>query len=295
MFEYQDFVKEGVLSLGGIIPRQQCENLRQEVFNAYDFSPAMFLTEEEYIKNPPKAGCNPGPGYNLAEKIDLKFIEQVETFEQAMTKVLGKGYRLELVKFIMGIPISWVPEWVDAKNIHNLNVFIKEEYRDISYFYGAHWHQDVVDFSGPRALKNKTFIVLYVYLDEVKKDNAPIFILPRSHKFGATTFPHKIEFLDDSSVIYRDDNGRSAEFECRVITGGPGSVNFWHSLALHRTTKISDTRPRVSLKYVFEKTITDRTLIDDLDDTCEGSLVLERHRSDMSEEQLKNYFARSVK
>jgi hypothetical protein len=195
----------------------------------------------------------------------------------------------------MGIPQSWVPEWVNATGIHNLNVFVNEEYRNISYFYGAHWHQDVVDFSGPKALKSKSFIVLYVYLDKVEKTNAPIYILPGSHIFGATTFPHHIDILSDTSAIYKDDHGNGQEFECKVLIGGTGAVSFWHSLILHRTSKITDTRPRISLKYVFEKTTTEPSLIDELDATCAGPLVLEKHRRDMTAGQLQNYFARSTK
>lgn len=292
---YQDFVKESVFSLGEIIPKDRCNKLREDVLKAHKFSPEMFVSEAEYKTNPPKTGCNPGPGFNLAEKIDIKFIEQNKTLVEAMTRVLGKNYRLELVKFIMGIPQSWVPEWVNATGTHNLNVFSRREYWDISYFYGAHWHQDVVDFSGPKALKSKTFVVLYVYLDQVETSNAPIYVLPGSHKFGATTFPHYIDILPDSSAMYRDDHGHSGQFECRVITGGPGAVNFWHSLTLHRTSKISDIRPRVSLKYVFEKTSKEPSLIDELDATCQGPLVLEKHRRDMTATQLQSYFARSTK
>lgn len=292
MSDYQSFVKDGYFNLGKIISDEQCQNLLKQVQKAHEFSPSMFLTEEAHRANPPKSGTNPGPGYNLVEKIDIKFIEQDKTFAKAMTEILGEGYRLELVKFIMGVPQSWVPKWVDATGTHNLNSFLKEDYRDISYFYGANYHQDVVDFSGPKALKSKSFITLYVYLDKVEAVHAPIFLLPGSHKFGATAYPHKIKTLSDSAVIYADDQGRSEEFECKMITGDAGTVAFWHSLVLHKTTKITDVRPRISLKYVFEKTTTKYTLIDELDDTCDGPLVLEKHRTDMTEKQVKDYFSR---
>ena len=44
--------------------------------------------------------------------------------------------------------------------------FIKEKYRDITYFRGIDFHQDIIDFPH----KQSDFATFYVYLDNVDKN-----------------------------------------------------------------------------------------------------------------------------
>ena len=45
--------------------------------------------------------------------------------------------------------------------------------------------------------KNKgNFITLYVYLNDVSKNSSPLNVVLKSHKYGATTFPHFIKKIN---------------------------------------------------------------------------------------------------
>ena len=284
MNDYRSFVGDGFFSLGSIISKKKCQNLLNDVNKNRKISENIFLSEEEFCLNPRWNKVNPGPGIcNLAEKFDLDFIEKHEIIVEALAQTLGEKYRIELKKFIMGVPEHWIPDWVLKALVgsNNLNPFIKEEFRDITYYVGAEYHQDIIDYSGQKELKSKSFIVMYVYLDKVDDINSPLYVVPQSHKFGATIFPHDIIYNSDETVTYSNGKGKSERLKYLVLKGSPGTVNLWHSLTLHKTIPIKDQRPRISLKYVIEKDSSEKTLIDELDSTCLGELVLDKHRSDL--------------
>lgn len=109
------------------------------------------------------------------------------------------------------MPDSWIPDWViheiDSLGVANLGPYIKPEFHDITYFHGIDFHQDLIDHPNRKA----DFITLYVYLDDVDEGMAPLAVVPRSHIFGATTFPHKITLHDGQNTLtYEDDRGRKS-------------------------------------------------------------------------------------
>ena len=82
---------------------------------------------------------NPGKNINnLAEKFDLSFIENNETIKYFLNHTLGKDYEIMLKKFVVAACNKWLPDWLKDKLskslISNLGSFIKEEYRDVTYF-----------------------------------------------------------------------------------------------------------------------------------------------------------------
>ncbi len=87
--------------------------------------------------------------------------------------------------------------------IANLGTYIKPEYRDITYFHGIDFHQDIIDWSN--YLSN--FITLYIYLSDTDKNSSPLFVTPKSHILGDTVFPHNIKDITDSSLIYKNHLG----------------------------------------------------------------------------------------
>ena len=81
----------------------------------------------------------------------------------------------------MGVPDQWIPKWIKKKltsmgSSNNLNPFLKEKFRDVTCYYGAEYHQDSIDYSGSKALKSKTFIVMYIYFSDVSETDAAIYI-----------------------------------------------------------------------------------------------------------------------
>ena len=135
-------------------------------------------------------------GHNLAEKFDLSFIEENPVLQDSISKVLGPDYNILLKKFIVAIPLEYIPDWIkkDTMDISstNLGPYIKSEYADMTYFVGVDFHQDIIDHKDRLA----DFITLYVYLDDVDENMSPLVIAPHSHIFGATTFPHNVVLND---------------------------------------------------------------------------------------------------
>ena len=129
-------------------------------------------------------------------------------------------------------------------HVANLGAFIKPEYRDITYFHGIDYHQDIIDYKD----RLTDFITLYVYLDDVTENDAPLFLLPESHKAGATTFPHDLVKVNDKYIY-----NQNQELNEIVLTGPAGTTYFWHSTTLHGTQPTKTSSPRISLRYLISK------------------------------------------
>ena len=152
----------------------------------------MFQTEEEYQLEKNHLKHNPTKTFNFLNQFDedLKFIQQNDEINKLITELLGDDYEIVIRKAVCGVPSSWLPKWVKAKikgvNVPNLGPYIKDKFRDITYFRGIDFHQDIIDFpKGKTDLDPSTFMTLYVYIHEVGKDS-PLHLLENSHKLGAT-------------------------------------------------------------------------------------------------------------
>ena len=134
-----------------------------------------------------------------ATKSSINHAEML-AIQKAMEKVLGPNYNILLKKFIVSVPLQWVPNWIieETKGVAltNLGPYIRPEYSDMTYFIGVDFHQDLIDYNN----KTANFVTLYVYLDEVDENMSPLVLAPRSHIFGADTFPHKITVNDNSTI-----------------------------------------------------------------------------------------------
>ena len=85
---------------------------------------------------------------------------------------------------------------------------------------------------------------------------APLIVVPKSHIFGITTFPHKISFLSNKKqIIYDDRRGNKKKLKIKMLTGDTGQVYFWSGLTLHGTqsASVEDDSIRISLRYLFKK------------------------------------------
>ena len=77
MIGLDGFVENGFCELGPIIDEKKCESLLNKVIQTREFSSKLFLSKEEFLKNPEFRDKNPKKGKNnLAEKLDLDFIEK---------------------------------------------------------------------------------------------------------------------------------------------------------------------------------------------------------------------------
>lgn len=214
VFSREEFLEQGFIDLGPVLDKKVCQELLDKVFATRDFSSALFIDEKTHKKYPRYQKTNPGPGINLVEKYNLDFIEGNSTFKDSMKTVLGENYKIILKKFIVGVPDSWIPEWVaretDDFGVANLGPYIKSQFHDMTYFHSIDFHQDLIDHPN----KNADFITLYVYFDEVDEGMSPLVVVPRSHIFGATVFPHKITIHDEQNTLtYEDGDDKKENFD----------------------------------------------------------------------------------
>jgi hypothetical protein len=278
------FVGNGFTGKPGFFPREQCLQLMRTALATRDLR-TIFVSEEEFRANPVQKGTNPRPGRNLLEKMDTNFIFSSRDFQGEMQRVLGNHWRVLDYKFVMGVPDSYVPEWLrqelQGRMVANLGAYVKEEFRDITYFRGIDFHQDIIDFPD----RDSDFITAYIYLDDVGAHSSPLYVIPDSHRFGATVFPHDLSNHGDSTFTYRDANGNSDEFELHKLTGAGGTLYYWHADTLHGTQPHKDDAPRISVRILVEKNskADQGCELDRLNATIQGPLSLTQTRKDLDE------------
>ena len=246
-----------------------------------DWGEGLFLTEAEFDADPQYRGVNPRPGRNLLEGYEarLKLVEANPAIVAGLTALLGEGYVLMDRKVVCGVPASAIPPWLKRRiagnPVNNLGAFVKPRYRDVTYFYGIDFHQDLIDFKGREA----DFLTLYVYLAPVTKADAPLFLLEGSHRLGASVFPHDL-VQQGQTWRYRSE-GREAMTTQRVLTGGAGYAAMWHACTLHGTQPDEADHERISLRYLLARGPAAQAGIDLVNAGLEGPLALDDTRIDL--------------
>lgn len=272
----------GAAALGPVLDRTACQRLLDAVRRDRDFG-QLFLAEADYRKSATHVGVNPRPGRNLLGRLDCGFIFDNPVFIETMRRVLGNAWRVLDFKFVVGVPHSWMPQWVVKETnglaVPNLGAYVRPEYRDMTYFHGIDFHQDIIDFKD----RNADFVTVYVYLEDVRTDCSPLHIVPRSHERGATIFPHRLFKTSEGLLRYEDDAGGSDAYECKVLTGEAGSMYYWHALTLHGTQPHADDKPRISVRILAEKNARSdvNCELDCLNRVIKGKLTLIETRKDL--------------
>ncbi len=253
----QDFARLGYHLFDRPVDPEAAGKLLAELRADRRYDQSLFQGEVEFDADPQYRGVNPRPGRNLLERFadDLGFVEQAPHIVSALTALLGPGYRIMDRKVVCGVPDSAIPAWLKTRiagnPVNNLGPYVKPRYRDVTYFNGIDFHQDLIDYKDREA----DFITLYVYLHPVTRADAPLFVLENSHSLGASVFPHDLsppdKIGDGEAWTYR--NGPQGEARCRqvVLTGGAGHVACWHALTLHGTQPDEADDERISLRYLF--------------------------------------------
>lgn len=260
------------------------------------FGENLFLTEAEFDANPQYVGVNPAPGRNLLERFedDLAFVEQDAGVTEALGAMLGDGYEILLKKLICGVPASVVPAWLKARihgnPVNNLGAYVRPEFRDITYFYGIDFHQDLIDYPDREA----DFVTLYVYLHEVGAHDAPLFLLEDSHRLGGSLFPHDLTKAADG-WLYRDGRGGEVMTRQHLLTGPAGYAAMWHACTLHGTQPDAADNERLSLRYLVARAPGVRNSgVDVVNATLNGPLSLAATRRDLDARGAAQIKANSV-
>lgn len=280
------FYNDGFESLGKCCDEKLCRQLNKKIYSIRNFN-NIFLTKSEYLKLKKRKtiikGNNPRPGRNLLHKLNSSFIFENKKLIKNMRKVLGPFYKILDFKLVMGVPLELIPEWVIKKTggFHSVNLgsYIKPKYRDMTYFKGIDFHQDIIDFPDRTA----DFITAYIYLDKVKVNTSPLYVIPRSHLLGASKFPHKIFETKGDNLVYRVGK-KSKNLKSEKILGGAGTLSFWHPFVLHGTKPHEYSKPRISVRVLIEKNRRSHIgcLLDRVNDKIIGKKKLMAIRTDMS-------------
>lgn len=247
------------------------------------FDHRLFLTEAEFDADPQYTGVNPKPGRNLLERFDdrLGFVEQAPHIVEAVSALLGNDYEILNKKIVCGVPQSSVPEWLRKRilgnPVNNLGAYVRPEHRDVTYFYGIDFHQDLIDYKDRPA----DFLTLYVYLHPVTRLDAPLFLLTGSHVLGGTLFPHDLTRTSADAWTYGDRRGGQVETRQLILTGDAGYAAMWHACTLHGTQPDAADHERISLRYLLAQG-SGRSGIDDVNATLRGPLALNETRTDLA-------------
>jgi hypothetical protein len=279
-----DFIRDGAHLFDLPVDADACADLLAHIRATREFGASLFLSEEEFDADPQYTGVNPRPGRNLLERFEdsLGFVEQAPQLVEGITALLGPGYEILNKKVVCGVPAASVPEWLKTRilgnPVNNLGAYVRPQHRDVTYFYGIDFHQDLIDYKDREA----DFLTLYVYLHPVSRADAPLYLLQGSHTLGGAVFPHNLTRIGDADWLYR--NGEQGEVVARqkVLTGDTGFAAIWHACTLHGTQPDAADHERISLRYLVAKRHAGPTGMDAVNAKLKGPLSLTATRADLA-------------
>ncbi|MDP1642543.1 MAG: phytanoyl-CoA dioxygenase family protein [Phenylobacterium sp.] len=278
-----DFIAHGAHVFEDLVDPQAAAAVLADIRATRPFDHRLFLSEAEFDADPQHVGVNPRPGRNLLERFEdrLDFVEQAPHIASAIQALLGDGYELLNRKVVCGVPQASVPPWLRTRilgnPVNNLGAYVRPEYRDVTYFYGIDFHQDLIDYRDRPA----DFLTLYVYLHPVSQLDAPLFLLTGSHQLGGTVFPHDLTRQDAETWTYRDGRGGETAVRQKLLTGPAGFAAIWHACTLHGTQPDAADHERISLRYLLARG-REPAGIDEVNQTLRGPLALPQTRLDLA-------------
>ncbi|MEW5685411.1 MAG: phytanoyl-CoA dioxygenase family protein [Pseudomonadota bacterium] len=280
-----NFIEAGAHAFEQKVDPAAAAALLADIRKTRDFDHRLFLSEADFDADPQYTGVNPRPGRNLLEQFEdrLGFVEQAPHVVEALTALLGHGYEILNKKVVCGVPASSVPPWLKARihgnPVNNLGAYVRPEHRDITYFYGIDFHQDLIDYKEREA----DFLTLYVYLHPVTRADAPLYLLDGSHKLGGSVFPHELEQTAPGAWRYRNGEHGETMTSQRILTGDTGYAAMWHACTLHGTQPDAADHERISLRYLIARGSGARAPgMDAVNATLRGPLSLVSTRQDLA-------------
>jgi len=279
-----DFIRDGAHLFDEALDQAACADLLARIRATREFGSSLFLGEAEFDADPQYTGVNPKPGRNLLERFEnrLGFVERAPHIVDALTTLLGPDYEVLNKKVVCGVPASAVPEWLRTRilgnPVNNLGAYVRPQYRDVTYFYGIDFHQDLIDYKDREA----DFLTLYIYLHPVSRADAPLYLLEGSHLLGGSVFPHNLTRIGDKDWLYRNGEHGEVVARQRVLTGGAGFAAMWHACTLHGTQPDAADHERISLRYLIARRHAGGSGMDQVNATLKGPLSLTATRADLA-------------
>jgi hypothetical protein len=280
----EDFIRDGAHLFDHPVDPRACADLLARIRATRDFDASLFLAEEAFDADPQYTGVNPRPGRNLLEGLEdhLAFVEQDPRIIEGVTALLGPDYEILNKKVVCGVPAGSVPEWLRKRilgnPVNNLGAYVRPQYRDVTYFYGIDFHQDLIDYKAREA----DFITLYIYLHRVTRADAPLYLLEGSHTLGGSVFPHNLTRIGDKDWLYRNAEHGEAVARQKVLTGDTGFAAIWHACTLHGTQPDAADHERISLRYLIARKHGGPTGMDAVNAKLRGPLSMVSTRADLA-------------
>jgi hypothetical protein len=278
-----DFIRDGAHLFADPLDQAACADLLARIRATRDFGANLFLSEAEFDADPQYVGVNPKPGRNLLERFEdrLGFVEKAPQLVDAITTLLGPDYEILNKKVVCGVPAAAVPDWLKARilgnPVNNLGAYVRPQHRDVTYFYGIDFHQDLIDYKAREA----DFLTLYIYLHPVTRSDAPLYLLEGSHLLGGSVFPHTLTRIGDTEWLYRNAQHGEVVARQRILTGDTGFAAIWHACTLHGTQPDAADHERISLRYLVARRHEGRIGLDEVNAKLKGPLSLTDTRADL--------------
>jgi hypothetical protein len=279
-----DFIRSGAHLFDARVDVSACAELLADIRATRAFDETLFLSEAAFDADPQYIGVNPRQGRNLLEQFEdrLGFVERAPHIVDALTALLGDGYEILNKKVVCGVPASSLPAWLKTRihgnPVNNLGAYVRPEHRDVTYFYGIDFHQDLIDYKAREA----DFVTLYVYLHPVTRADAPLFLLEGSHRLGGSIFPHDLARTGPETWLYINGAHGEASVHQRVLTGDTGFAAVWHACTLHGTQPDEADHERISLRYLVARGGARQSGIDQVNAALQGPLSLTDTRADLA-------------
>ncbi len=280
-----DFIETGAHVFHAPVDADAATSLLDDIRATRAFDDSLFLTEAEFDADPQYTGVNPKPGRNVLEPLDAKlaFVEQAPHIVEAVTALLGHDYEILNKKVVCGVPARVIPDWLKARihgnPVNNLGAYVKPQNRDITYFYGIDFHQDLIDYKDREA----DFLTLYIYLHPVTKADAPLYLLEGSHRLGGSVFPHDLTRTTPTSWLYRNGEHGETTTQQRILTGDTGFAAMWHACTLHGTQPDAADHERISLRYLIARGKGRAPGMEAVNATLDGPVSLTATREDLND------------
>lgn len=256
--EIKNFSADGYSVINNMFNLRDVENFKKNVRSLVpNVKDIFYKTKASFKKNARFKKITPGiydHNVLLNPLLNLDFIEKNSKFKLILKKLFKSDYFIEEKWLLRNIPTKSFPAWLkeEIKDIGmpQLNMYIHEKFRDISYIYGLDYHQD----NGGRKRDSVTVII---YLDDVLKlSDTPIRILPGSHKLGATHYPHYCRATNDKKkIVYSDFLGNHLITKDKKIYGKSGCSIIFNGYVIHGSEPLlSSSKERLAIRYVLSPT-----------------------------------------
>lgn len=252
----KNFIFNGYYNFENIIDKNECRKFRNYIKKKYKISKKIFFNEKEYLRNKVKKKIHHS---SVLHKYNTDFIFDNKKFSERLEFLLGKNYLLLSQRVICSIPEKFYPKWINKyqkKNVPNLTEYLKPHYRDFRILKGADFHQDIIDHPKQKA----NLITIYIYLDNVLNNMAPLILLPKTHLIGPERYPHNLKTGKKTFNLISRRNKIIKGNNIKLI-GGAGSTWGWHTCLLHGTTSNVSIKPRFSIRLIYKQTTNEKSLI----------------------------------